>query len=209
LARPYQRRWWESNPLHNRFAGGCRAVWLQRRSHVTASHLGPAARHQNVLARSRTWSSTFAGSRANPPHSKDMFLLSAPPRNRTSSGSFEDCHAIRHTRRAVCSLKKYPDQDSNLDLNLRRVRCNPLHHRDRFRKADDWTCTSMMRFTKPPPLYSAKSASRSARIRTPCNGFGNRLLSQEHAPLSAPGHKDRERVGVTTTLAASHSNRLH
>ena len=35
----------------------------------------------SVLARSRTWSSTFAGSRANPPHSEDVFLLSAPPRN--------------------------------------------------------------------------------------------------------------------------------
>ena len=32
-------------------------------------------------AGSRTWSSTFAGSRANPPHSEDVFLLSAPPRN--------------------------------------------------------------------------------------------------------------------------------
>lgn len=34
LARRYhclvKRRRWESNPLQNRFAGGCRAVWLQR-----------------------------------------------------------------------------------------------------------------------------------------------------------------------------------
>lgn len=47
----------------------------------------------SVLARSRAWSSTFAGSRANPLHSEDVFSFSAPPRNRTSSGSFEDCHA--------------------------------------------------------------------------------------------------------------------
>ena len=44
------------------------------------------------------------GSRANPAHSEDMFLFSAPPRNRTPSGSFEDCHAIRHTRRALSSV---------------------------------------------------------------------------------------------------------
>ena len=35
----------------------------------------------SVLAKSRTWSSTFAGSRANPPHSEDVFSFSAPPRN--------------------------------------------------------------------------------------------------------------------------------
>jgi hypothetical protein len=74
-------------PTSSCFAGSRRAVWLQRQV-------------VSALARSRAWSSTFAGSRANPPHSEDVFLFSAPPRNRTSSGSFEDCHAIRHTRRA-------------------------------------------------------------------------------------------------------------
>ncbi len=34
--------------------------------------------------------------------------------------------------------------------------CCPLHHRDI--RADDWTCTSMNRFTKPVPSYSATSA---------------------------------------------------
>ena len=106
------------NPRQNRFAGGRRPVWLQRQ--VAFS----------VLARSRTWSSTFAGSRANPPHSEDAplllpirepaeergtgtfcsqgtaksasprrfsdRLLNALPRNRTSSDSFEDCHAPAH-----------------------------------------------------------------------------------------------------------------
>ena len=43
-------------------------------------------------------------------------------------GSFEDCHAIRHTRRASC--RKCLDQELNLDLDFRRVLCDPLHHRD-------------------------------------------------------------------------------
>ena len=89
LARPYRERRWESNPLE---------AALQ----AAAVPSGSSAKLSSVLARSRTWSSTFAGSRANPPHSEDVFLFSAPPRNRTSSGSFEDCHAIRHTRRADC-----------------------------------------------------------------------------------------------------------
>ena len=42
-------------PTSNRFAGGCHAVWRQRRFICRS----------NVLARSRTWPSTFAGSRAN------------------------------------------------------------------------------------------------------------------------------------------------
>ena len=57
----------------------------------------------------------------------------------------------------------------------------------RIFRADGWIRTSMMRFTKPPPRYSATSASRSAGSRTPCDGFGDRLLSQEHTPPSAPG----------------------
>ena len=32
-------------------------------------------------------------------------FFSAPPRNRTSSGSFEDCRAVRHTRRASVSTR--------------------------------------------------------------------------------------------------------
>lgn len=34
---------------------------------------------------------------------------------------------VLHTRRAI---KQYPDLESNQGLDLRRVQCNPLHHRD-------------------------------------------------------------------------------
>ena len=36
-------------------------------------------------------------------------------------------------------------------------------------------------------LNRATSASRSARSRTPLGGFGDRFLSQEDTPVSAPG----------------------
>ncbi len=210
MARPYQRRRWELNPLE---------AALQ----AAAVPSGSSAQSSNVLARSRTWSSTFARSRANPAHSEDVFLFSAPPRNRTSSGSFEDCHAIRHTRRASC--RKCLDQELNLDLDLRRVLCDPLHHRDlqrpdlesnqdqglrrapcdplhhrdRQTRADDWICTSIMRFTGPPPCCSATSASQgtSARSRTPCGRVGICLLSQEHARVLAPGLATGDRVLIT------------
>jgi hypothetical protein len=74
--------------------------------------------------------------------------FSTPPRIRTSSGSFEGCHAIQHTRGASCefetkkhrqltlaarTLRDCLDLDSNQDQDLRRVRCDPLHHRDSAR----------------------------------------------------------------------------
>ena len=62
-------------------------------------------------------------------------------------------------RRASITLARHglkcPDLGSNQDHDLRRVGCAPLHHRD----------------------------SNGARIRTPWSGFGDRLLSQEHAAV--------------------------
>ena len=171
-----RERRWESNPLE---------AALQ----AAALPSGSSATSFSVLARSRTWSSTFAGSRAirNTPRT---FSFSAPPRNRTSSGSFEDCHARPAHPQGV--RFKCLDQDLNLDLDLRRVLCDPLHHRDvqhpdlesnqvqGFRKAlcdplhhrdkhiraDDWICTSIERFTGPPPfsIEPRRQSSRSARI---------------------------------------------
>ena len=147
----------------------------------SGNHLLVATCHGSVLARNRTWSTTFAKSRAfrHTPRTggrmnderqcaaafltihPSSFILSpsTPPRNRTPSCSSEDCRAVRHTRRAYC--QKYPDLDSNQDQDLRGVLCDPLHHRDT--RADDWTCTSIIRFTKPAPNYSATSAK--ARVR--------------------------------------------
>ena len=37
---------------------------------------------------------------------------------------------VRHTHKAI-NYAQYPDLESNQDLDLRRVRCDPLHHRDK------------------------------------------------------------------------------
>ena len=39
-------------------------------------------------------------------------------------------HVVQHTRRLYC---QYPDLDLNQGLDLRRVQCYPLHHRDKSR----------------------------------------------------------------------------
>ena len=56
-----KERRWESNPLE----AALQAAAVPSGSSVTLF---------SVLARSRTWSSTFAGSRANPAHSEDCFF---------------------------------------------------------------------------------------------------------------------------------------
>jgi hypothetical protein len=55
-------------------------------------------------------------------------VVSAPPGSRTPSCRIEAYRAIRHTRRAC--FAEHPDLDSNQGLDLRRVQCYPLHHRD-------------------------------------------------------------------------------
>ncbi len=140
----------------NRFAGGCRAVWLQRR--VVFS----------VLAKNRTWSSTFAGSRANPAHSEDksssvqLPCRGIEPRLAVSKTAV----LVRHTRKAFSSFANKP-------------------------RADDWIRTSIDRFTKPVPFSVEPRrhhypTSTSARSRTPSASFGGWLLSREHARVK-PG----------------------
>src|SRR5436190_5561562 len=104
----------------------------------------------------------------HPPHPEDV---SAPPRNRTSSCSFEDCRAVQHTRRT--SSPKYPDLESNQDLDLRRVLCLPLHHRDsckQSRRLDSHEHEAV--YKTAAFLFRATSAtSRSAPIGTVSSRF--------------------------------------
>src|SRR6267142_2444086 len=104
----------------------------------------------------------------HPPHPEDT---SAPPRNRTSSCSFEDCRAVRHTRRT--SSLHYPDLESNQDLDLRRVQCYPLHHQNKqSRRLDSHQHEAV--YKTAAFLDRATSAkSRSAPIRTVSSGFGD------------------------------------
>ena len=223
-----ERRRWESNPHEAALQAAACAVWLQRQGSSQRSvfsdqqpaivqadswKLTADSYPQSVLARSRTWSSTFAGSRANPAHSEDIhFVFSTPPRNRTSSCRFEVCRADpAHSQGVSLSVPTW-------SRTRTRALGEPCAIRytigtNHLSRADDWICTSMKRFTKPLPrdsatsdaqsrrldlrqhrcglqdrrLCSATSASTSARIRTPCDGFGDRLLSQEHARVSARG----------------------
>jgi hypothetical protein len=127
--------------------------------------------------------------------------LSTPPRIRTSSGSFEGCRASTTLAGQFAKILVKEDEapdglrrrlagscldlDSNQDRDLRRVRCDPLHHRDashlqiRSHRADGWIRTSIILFTRvilfirrgapysvEPRRQSTIRASTSARSRT-------------------------------------------
>ena len=172
-----KRLWWESNPL---------GTALQ----AAALPSGSSAKSFSVLARSRTWSSTFAGSRAIRNTPRTCFIQrpaeeSNPGIVRSMVGQFRGLPCDPAHPQGL--LSKCLDQDSDLDLDLRRVPCDPLHHRDVFNKhpdlesnqrapprsggqgfrkalcdplhhrdkhtrADDWSCTSIKRFTGPSPF---------------------------------------------------------
>ena len=79
--------------------------------------LAPAS---SVLARNRTWTSTFARLHAHPAHPEDVNLLAArrgvEPRLAVSRT------AVRSGTLAGC-VNQYPDLDLNQGLDLRRVQC--------------------------------------------------------------------------------------
>ena len=192
-------------PTQSCFAGSRRAVWLQRQV------VECLRQESNLVFDLRRVA-------CDPQHSEDI-LSSAPPRNRTSSGSFEDCHALPAHPQGL--LSKCLDQDLNLDLDLRRVLCDPLHHRDVFNKhpdlesnqvqgfrkalcaplhhrdkhirADDWICTSIERFTGPPP-FSIEPRRQNKQEREESNPV-RRIWNLHPLPgghsCIAPGHEGR------------------
>jgi hypothetical protein len=107
--------------LSPKYAFGC----LQQNCRASSPGVEPGLRPSQSRVRSPTLRGRIS-------HSS-----SAPPRSRTSSHSFEDCDAsITPARRFVPSVTvHYPDLESNQDLDLRRVQCDPLHHRDATKKS--------------------------------------------------------------------------
>jgi hypothetical protein len=79
----------------------------------------------NALARSRTWSPTFAGSCANPSHSEDVNSSDkreSPARESDPALRLRRPPCARHTRGE--RAQQCPRQESNLVFDLRRVACD-------------------------------------------------------------------------------------
>ena len=127
----------------------------------------------------------FRGLPCHPAHPQGFIQVSRPGLEPGSGPSEGPMRSLAPSRR----FQQHPDLESNQVQGFRKALCDPLHHRDKQTRADDWICTSIERFTGPPPfsIEPRRQSSRSARIRTPSGGFGGRFLSQEDTPVSAPG----------------------
>ena len=102
--------------------------------------------------------------------------------------TFGGSYAIRYT----IETYQYPDLESNQDQGLRRALCDPLHHRDDTTRADDWICTSIDAVYKTAAsLFGHVGNKQECEDSNPVGGFGDRFLSQEDTPVSAPGLADR------------------
>ena len=62
----------------HRDAGGSRT---HSKTALQAAAVPSGSSVTSVLARNRTWTSTFAGLHANPAHPEDVFVFSSPPRS--------------------------------------------------------------------------------------------------------------------------------
>ena len=119
----------------------------------------------HVLARNRTWSSTFAGSCARPAHPEDVHRNEAarepPTRESNPALRLRRPPCVRHTRGETAEC---PRQESNLVFDLRKVACRPSHAEGAV-EADGRSRTGINLLTRQAPHRSATSAaSRGARI---------------------------------------------
>jgi hypothetical protein len=123
------RRRWESNPLHAVLQAAATPCDFSVIKSVPLPGVEPGLRPSQ--------------SRVRPPHSKDKQY---PTEELNFARLLRRQSCVLHTRRAC---NQYPDLELNQGLDLRRVQCNPLHHRDR---ADDWIRTSMLPLTRRTPF---------------------------------------------------------
>jgi hypothetical protein len=124
-----KRRRWESNPLETAlqaaaFPSGSDVDGFVTRQKMSSPGFEPGPRP----SQSRVRSTTLRGQLPRRPVADNV---STPPRIRTSSGSFERCCASTTLAGQRSRFHpQYLDLESNQDLDLRRIRCDPLHHRD-------------------------------------------------------------------------------
>ena len=173
-----------------RGAGGSRTHFVTALQAVAVPS-GSSAKSISVLARSRTWSSTFAGSRAirNTPRT----FLQRPA---------EESNLVRQFRGLPCDpahpqglLSKCLDQDSDLDLDLRRVLCDPLHHRDIQRPDLESNQVQSFRKALCDPLHHRDKPEPTTGFAPAWSGLQDRRLSQSSHVGDKQECKDLNPVG--------------
>ena len=179
-------REWEAAGKTMKSAGGSRTRFrgfADRRPAVRPRRLacfGPLP-EGHVLARNRTWSSTFAGSRANPSHPEDVdrnrSLASPPPGNRTRACGFEGRRAsATPAGKEPSALARNRTWSSTFGGRVPSVTLRgPV-------EADGRARTGMNPLTRQRPHRSATSAKAGTQGFEPCP----RVLEARCSPRSTP-----------------------
>lgn len=151
-------------PTSSCFAGSRRAVWLQRQL-VSQPGIEPGLRASRARVRiqhtPRTccWSVPRQGveprlvvskTTVRPSHSQGISGNRRRKHRRLPIIDSYHSQSVRFFFEPLGLPSKYPDLDLNQGLDLRRVQCFPLQHRDV--RADDWIRTSMIPLTRRTPF---------------------------------------------------------
>jgi hypothetical protein len=189
-----QRRRWESNPLD----AALQAAAVPSGSSVNCS---------SVLARNRTWSTSFAGSCANPAHSKDMLLLEylAEELNPVLRFRRPPCcpshsQGIQVARPGIEPGPTASEADMLSGTPTGHIASIPTWNRTRTKTLGEscairytiGTKSRRLDLHQHRPVYktgaflrrATSASSTSARSRTPCGSFGGCLLSREHTRVA-------------------------
>ena len=145
-------------------------------------------------------------------------MRSGTPTGRSFKCLDQDLNLDLDLRRVLCDplhhrdvFQQHPDPESNQVQGFRKALCDPLHHRDKHQtRADDWICTSIERFTGPPPFL----VEPRRQLKQECKDLNP--VGRLWRPLPLPGGHSCNRlrsrrtggIGITTTPSASHSSTL-
>ena len=125
---------------------------------------------------------------------------SGTPAGRSFKCLDQDLNLDLDLRRVLCDplhhrdvYQQYPDLESNQVQGFRKAQCDPLHHRDNQTRADDWICTSMERFTGPPPfsIEPRRQNKQECEESNPITRLWRPLPLPGGHSVSAPGDKGR------------------
>ena len=140
----------------------------------------------HVLARNRTWASTFAESCARPSHPEDVEnkpVAEPPTRESNPALRLRRPPCIRHTRGESGRVPS-PGVEPGLRPSESRVPSVTRQGHERSRRPGS---------NRHGPAYKAGASpfghvggQRGARSRTLSASFGGSLLSQEHTPVNGP-----------------------
>ena len=117
-------------------------------------------------------------------------MRSGTPTGRSFKCLDQDLNLDLDLRRVLCDPLhhrdvQHPDLESNQVQGFRKALCDPLHHRDKQARADDWICTSIERFRTGSMVGRRLSQSSHVGNKQECKDLNP--VGRLWRPLPLPG----------------------